>query len=81
MLKPKMVFTVLAVWFFLHVVIFWIMNPTGVEAFIDRQTGDLYKPASWNKPAKGIRFNLLDKESCEKLFKVSDPHGGHLYRR
>ena len=52
-----------------------------VEAFIDRQTGDLYKPASWNKPAKGIRFNLLDKESCEKLFKVADPHGGHLYRR
>ena len=53
---------------------------TCVEAFIDRQTGDLYKPASWNKPAKGIRFNLLDKESCEKLFKVADPHGGHLYR-
>ena len=52
-----------------------------VEAFIDRQTGDLYKPASWNKPAKGIRFNLLDKESCEKLFKVADPHAGHLYRR
>ena len=41
MLKPKMVFTALAVWFFFHIVIFWFMNPVGVEAFIDNEKGQL----------------------------------------
>lgn len=41
MLKPKMVFNALAVWFFFHIVIFWFMNPVGVEAFIDSEKGQL----------------------------------------
>ena len=41
MLKPKMVFTVLAVWFFFHVVIFWIMNPVSVEALIEGEKGQM----------------------------------------
>ena len=41
MLKPKMVFTALAVWFFFHIVIFWFMNPAGVEAFIASEKGQL----------------------------------------
>ncbi len=52
-----------------------------VEAFIDRQTGDIYKPAGWNKPAKGVRFNLLDQDSLFELFENLDPFGGHLYKR
>jgi hypothetical protein len=52
-----------------------------VEAFIDRQTGDIFKPAGWNKPAKGARFNLLDEESLQLCFKRLDPFGGHLYKR
>ena len=51
-----------------------------VEAFIDRQTGDIFKPASWSRPAKGARFNLLDKESLQLCFKRLDPFGGHLYK-
>ncbi len=51
-----------------------------VEAFIDRQTGDIYKPAGWNKPAKGARYNLLDEESLQLCFKHLDPFGGHLYK-
>ena len=52
-----------------------------VEAFIDRQTGDIFKPASWNRPAKGVRFNLLDQDSLFELFENLDPFGGHLYKR
>ena len=53
---------------------------TCVEAFIDRQTGDIYKPAGWNKPAKGARYNLLDEESLQLCFRHLDPFGGHLYK-
>ena len=53
---------------------------TCVEAFIDRQTGDIFKPAGWNKPAKGARYNLLDEESLQLCFKQLDPFGGHLYK-
>ena len=31
-----------------------------VHCFVDIATGDIYKPASWNAPAKGIRGNLQD---------------------
>ena len=53
---------------------------TCVEAFIDRQTGDLYKPASYRKPAKGARYNLRDQKSLISLYKNLDPFGGHLYK-
>ena len=60
-----------------------VMHPshTCVEAFIDRQTGDLYKPASYRKPAKGVRYNLRDQKSLISLYQNLDPFGGHLYKR
>ena len=30
-----------------------------IHAFIDKKTGDVYKPASVKAPAKGVRYNLL----------------------
>ena len=30
-----------------------------VHAFVDRVTGEVYKPASWKAPAKHVRFCLL----------------------
>ncbi len=54
-----------------------------VTAFIDKNTGEVYKPASWKAPAKHVRFDLriiaernylLNPENC-------DWAGGHLYMR
>ena len=39
MLKPKMVFIVLATWFAFHLIIFWILNPMGVDAIIADEKG------------------------------------------
>ena len=30
-----------------------------VHAFIDKKTGEVYKPASFKAPAKHVRYNLL----------------------
>lgn len=35
-------------------------NPSmSVYAFIDKETGDIYKPASWAAPAKHVRGNIF----------------------
>jgi hypothetical protein len=31
-------------------------------AFVDLQTGDIYKPASWSAPAKGSRGNIYNSK-------------------
>jgi hypothetical protein len=33
------------------------MNPA-IVCFIDKETGDILKPASWKVPAKGVRGNI-----------------------
>lgn len=50
-----------------------------VHAFIDKNTGDVYKPASWKAPAKIIRYNLVDDNSREECLKRCDWAGGYLY--
>ena len=56
---------------------------TTVHAFIDRNTGDVYKPASWKAPAKHVRYSFSNKQ--DMLF-LTDPRcvgwaGGYLYMR
>ena len=55
-------------------------QPQTVHAFVDKTTGDVFLPASWNAPAKGARFNLFQNK--EALFEgvMRRPHGGYLYR-
>ena len=55
-------------------------QPKHVHAFVDKTTGDVFLPASWNAPAKGARFNLFQNK--EALFEgvMRRPHGGYLYR-
>lgn len=48
-----------------------------VHSFVDKETLDVYKPASWQAPAKGVRFNL--NKDLEKLQKIADPYGSYLY--
>ena len=52
-----------------------------VHAFVDKKTGEVYKSASWNKPAKGVRYNLLSIESREECLARADWAGGYLYLR
>ena len=55
----------------------------GVHAFVNKKTGEVYKPASWKSPAKYVRFDLriiIDRA------KLHDPNftgwaGGYLYLR
>jgi hypothetical protein len=56
-------------------------NARSVHAFVDKNTGDLYKAASWKAPAKGVRFNLLLIKDREWLMQYADSLGGYLYRR
>ena len=54
-----------------------------VTAFIDRSTGQVYKPASWRAPAKHVRYDLRlikDREFLHNSKNV-DWAGGHLYMR
>ena len=59
-----------------------IMDANGsksVHAFIDKKTGEVYKPASWKAPAKHVRYNLLMIESREECLSKADWSGGYLY--
>ena len=51
------------------------------EAFVDKTTGDVYKPAGWSKPAEHVRYNLLDRLSREECLDRADPYGSYLYLR
>ena len=54
-----------------------------VTAFIDKNTGEVYKPASWKSPAKHVRYDLRIIRHREFLHnsKNTDWAGGHLYMR
>lgn len=52
-----------------------------VHCFVDKNTGDVYKSASWKSPAKGVRFNLLDDASRDNCYRNCDWSGGYLYLR
>ena len=58
-----------------------INNQESVHAFIDRKTGDVFKPASWRGPAKIARYNLLDDKSYQQCLSRADWAGGYLYIR
>ena len=52
-----------------------------VHAFVDKKTGEVYKPASFKAPAKIVRYRLLEIASREECFQRADWAGGYLYIR
>ena len=54
-----------------------------VHAFVDKKTGQVYKPASWQSPAKHVRFDLRIIKEREFLFNSNNTGwaGGYLYLR
>jgi hypothetical protein len=61
-----------------------IMNANGsrsVHCFIDKQTGEVYKSASWKSPAKGVRYDLRLIKDREWLLAHADWAGDYLYAR
>jgi len=52
-----------------------------VHCFIDKQTGEVYKSASWKSPAKGVRYDLRLIKDREWLLAHADWAGGYLYAR
>ena len=54
-----------------------------VHCFVDKKSGDVYKAASWNAPAKHVRYSFQNTKHLRFLL---DPNnvgwaGGYLYMR
>ena len=53
----------------------------GVHAFVNKETGEVFKPASYKAPAKHVRYDLRIINDCERCFSNADWAGGYLYLR
>ena len=56
-----------------------IDNQKTIHCFVNIKTGDVFKPESYNKPAKHVRYNLLDDVSRQSMFEKAHYAGGYLY--
>ena len=54
-----------------------------VHAFVDKKTGEVYKPASYNSPAKHVRYDMRIIKEREQLHNpfFTGWAGGYLYMR
>lgn len=51
-----------------------------VHCFVDRKTGEVYKAASLNAPAKGVRYDLRLINDRNWLMENADWAGSYLYQ-
>ena len=56
---------------------------SSVHAFVDKKTGEVYKPASYNSPAKYVRYDMRIINQREQLHNPNYTGwaGGYLYLR
>ena len=52
-----------------------------VHAYIDKKTGEVYKPANTKAPAKGVRYNLFIITEREEMLENATWCGSYLYLR
>jgi hypothetical protein len=70
-----------------HKIIMVIDNGPGrhvsrsVHCFVDKNTGEMYKSASWKSPAKGVRYDLRLIKDREWLLSNADWASNYLYAR
>jgi hypothetical protein len=65
-----------------HKIWMWIDGKrSSIHAFIDKKSGEVYKPASIKAPAKGVRYNLFFINDREWLLENADWAGNYLYKR
>ena len=58
-----------------------IHDGNGVHAFVDKNTGEVYKPASYKAPAKHVRYDLRRIHQRHECFTSADYIGSYLYMR
>ena len=56
---------------------------SSVHSFVDKNTGDVFKPASWKAPAKHVRYSFCNMTDFKMLLnpRQLDWAGGYLYMR
>ena len=58
-----------------------VNNQRSVHAFINKKTGEVYKPAGWQGPAKHVRYDLRIIKDREYVMENCDWAGGYLYMK
>ena len=58
-----------------------ISKNQGVHAFVNKETGEVFKPASYKAPAKHVRYDLRRIKDRQRCFSNADWAGGYLYLR
>ena len=56
-------------------------NGGGVHCFVNKTTGEVYKPASYKSPAKGVRYDMRIINERNMLLSEADWCGSYLYLR
>ena len=52
-----------------------------LQEIVNKQTGEVFKPASWNAPAKHVRYDLRRIKQRHECFSNADWSGSYLYLR
>ena len=58
-----------------------VSKGSGVHAFVNKETGEVFKPASYKAPAKHVRYDLRRIQQRRECFANADWAGGYLYLR